>query len=163
MQSSQSGIDTRNAKRGTFISPLESNTPLGPYDSIYYRQDREDSSPYGLCNVQESYVPKIVRGSHAEHQSLLFLHFRSETPVHPQYCSSYKLRVEHNSNLVPSSLSEQQRELVLEKDVSVSKIAKNISAGKYNKIVVLTGAGISTSSGIADFVCIRPLSCIYLA
>eukprot|EP01127_Copromyxa_protea_P016446 TRINITY_DN4889_c0_g1_i6.p1 TRINITY_DN4889_c0_g1~~TRINITY_DN4889_c0_g1_i6.p1 ORF type:complete len:656 (+),score=109.68 TRINITY_DN4889_c0_g1_i6:408-2375(+) len=73
--------------------------------------------------------------------------------INPSFFDNFdpKHRVDYQINQVPSSLSEEEKSKVLEQNVSVTKVAQNIREGKYNKIVVLSGAGISTSCGIADF------------
>ena len=49
------------------------------------------------------------------------------------------------------SLDEEVKESILDYDCSAWKIAQGIKDGKYQKIVVLNGAGISVSAGIPDF------------
>jgi NAD-dependent deacetylase sirtuin 2 len=45
----------------------------------------------------------------------------------------------------------EDRQSVLELDLSVQAIAKRILSGKVKNVIILTGAGISTNSGIPDF------------
>ena len=49
------------------------------------------------------------------------------------------------------TLPEEQRRLVLNLDLSLSSIAHKILSGSVRNVIVLTGAGISTNSGIPDF------------
>lgn len=49
------------------------------------------------------------------------------------------------------TLPEDQRRSVLNFDLSIGAIAKKILSGSVRNVIVLTGAGISTNSGIPDF------------
>lgn len=49
------------------------------------------------------------------------------------------------------AISESERMSVLGMDLSLSSIASKIKSGAVKNVVVLTGAGISTNSGIPDF------------
>eukprot|EP00741_Cyanophora_paradoxa_P007889 tig00001224_g7633.t1 len=51
----------------------------------------------------------------------------------------------------PAALSAEGRHAVLDGDVSVHGLVKKIRAGKVRRIVVLSGAGVSTAAGIPDF------------
>lgn len=46
---------------------------------------------------------------------------------------------------------EEKYETVLGNDLTLESIAKSISEGKCKKIIVMSGAGVSTASGIPDF------------
>jgi len=50
-----------------------------------------------------------------------------------------------------SSLSEEEKKAVLDSDISLAGIARKIQKGAVKNILVLTGAGLSTSAGIPDF------------
>ena len=45
----------------------------------------------------------------------------------------------------------QMRGITLERALSYNYLVERLKAGKYKRIVVLTGAGISVSAGIPDF------------
>jgi hypothetical protein len=61
-----------------------------------------------------------------------------------------------------AKLTEEQRLAVLDGDVSLAGIAKLIKEGRAKRIIVLTGAGISTSAGIPDFRSPDKGSCVLL-
>lgn len=124
---------------------------------LAFSTDKSERTPlHMVCSMYKNPKFKQVLEDHMKKINPSF--FEKFDPRHRYHFNISGLthdRVDHGLHLVPSSLTEEQKASLLDKDVSVSKIAENVRSGKYKKIVFLTGAGISTSSGIADFVCLH--------
>jgi len=83
------------------------------------------------------------------YEDIIKSHLKEQKPGYLDTFDAAKPRGER-AYIDPSApmLSEAQRLAVLGGDTSLSALAKGILEGKYKNIIVLTGAGISTNSGI---------------
>lgn len=52
---------------------------------------------------------------------------------------------------VPCSLTEQEKLSVFDGRLSLAELGKRLKEGRYKKVIVMSGAGISVSAGIPDF------------
>jgi hypothetical protein len=88
----------------------------------------------------------------AEYEQILREHIDKAYPDFMKSFDPKRVRLEREYiDPAVAKLTAEQRLAVLGGDVSLAGIAKLISSGRAKRIVVLTGAGISTSAGIPDF------------
>ncbi|XP_070576746.1 NAD-dependent protein deacetylase sirtuin-2-like isoform X2 [Ptychodera flava] len=106
---------------------------------------QEDNQPGALDKEKESASGDKPRGAEGQSQSTAAQDSR-DTAGEMDFLSKLMAKVAQ----ITTTAAEEEKPKILE-SVSIEGIANYIKDGKAKNIIVMTGAGISTSAGIPDF------------
>jgi len=109
--------------------------------TIVFALDKSERTPLHIvCTMYKNPEVQKLLEDHMKKLDPSF--FKTFEPTH---------RLDIDKRVITTTLDQGDQFAVLDGDVSLKGIAKKIKDGSIKNVIVLTGAGISTNAGIADF------------